>query len=145
MHFALAQSTRRGEVPVGEMRKNYDLCGTCRQSDESRRIAVSCACYIALAMQKTRTSVNGRGAKRLITYGERTRRVFTDAQSKSASALFYSYPDHHRESSKAEIRFVYGIFGIEEVGENAISFPHAFCPAFYAKRSFPISRQIGYR
>lgn len=75
----------------------------------------------------------------------RSGRVFTDAQSKSASALFYSYTDHHRKSSGAEIRFVYGISGSGEIGENAISLPRARRAAFCATEKFPaIPREIGY-
>ena len=100
------------------------------QADESRQVAGSCTRYRACERQ-----LDGRCKKICYEYTRTSmRRVFTDVQSKSASTLFYSYPDHHRKSSKAEIRFVYRIFGIEEIGENAISFPHAFCPAFYATK-----------
>lgn len=133
----LAPSTRnarRLKFRPGKMRKNYDLCGTCRKSSGS--------CFLRALSQSRHIKT----AQKNFTYGERTRRVLPMLKVKArASALFYSHLDHHRKSAEAEIWFVYWISGIGEIGENAISLPRVRAALRSARlTSFSILREIGY-
>lgn len=118
-----------------KMRKNYDLCGTCRHADGSRWAAVSCVRYRGRDCIKRAT---GRRTQKDFIYGERVRAVraayLPMLKVKARSALFYSYPDYHRKSSGAKIRFVYGDTRIGEIEENAISLS-AYAPRSARLRS----------